>query len=55
MNWWQRFIGLGSEEHRQVYRANKEYPIGIRYTAYVFFMQGFVVATILAFVIGRFT
>lgn len=52
-SWWRKFIGDGSDLHYQIYWAVRVYPSALRHTMAVFFMLGFVVATILAFVMGK--
>ena len=48
---WDRFFGIGSEAHRQVYRAWREYPIAMQHTLIVGALAGSVGASIILWAI----
>lgn len=45
--WWHALLGIGSDEHRQVYAAWRVYPLAMRYSLVVGALFGFTVATVI--------
>jgi hypothetical protein len=52
LNRWERFIGVDSELHRQIYRMPRDYPQAFWHTVAVCSLTGFFLGALFAITLG---